>query len=479
MSDNEYKDEQEKREEATEPEESAEPIEPAGSEGSAAPDIPETAPEPEPEPIVRYRWSYHEQQAHDQVLQAQIQQQTTGAGSAGRRDRVKYIAIIAAVFALSFCILLAVLMIGRGIQTSTGAVQNDPVSREEMDPVEQAKRSVVVIEVSTKTGNGTGTGIILNANGYIATNHHVIENASAIRVTFLDGTRADAELVGSSEMDDLAVIRVSAAEVAAQLVPAVFVENSEDCYVGQTVYAIGTPAGKEFAFTTTRGIISYVNREVRQYNSNGSMNKKLRTIQTDAKVNPGNSGGPLVDTEGRVVGIVSMKLAGEYEGIGFAIPSDGALEILNAIIKDGNADSINSSLSYKRAYLGIRGDSVEKDHTYLAYSLSDGTRGLEDCEGSTVEQMRKKITASGGIPGDTVQPSVSGVYVLTVTEGMGAVGKLQVGDIIISLDGTRVTDMTDLQDLLNAMYVGDVITIQADRNGQIVTVEIELRAAND
>lgn len=491
MSENEYKDEREERDEPAEPIEPAEPAESAESvesvesvesEVSAEPDIPETTPEPEPEPepIVRYRWSYHEQQAHDQGLQEQRQQQTTtGAGAAGRRDRVKYIAIVAAVFALSFCILLATLMVGRGIQTATGEVQNDPVSREEMQPVEQAKQSVVVIEVTTKTGGGTGTGIILNANGYIATNHHVVEDAIAIRVTFYDGTYTDAELVGSSEMDDLAVIRVSAAEVAAQLVPAVFMENSEDCYVGQTVYAIGTPAGKEFAFTTTRGVISYVNREVRQYNSDGTMAKKLRTIQTDAKVNPGNSGGPLVDTEGRVVGIVSMKLDGGYEGIGFAIPSDGALEILNAIIEHGNADSINSSLSFERPLLGIKGRYVEKDHIYLAYTLSDGTQGLIDCEGSTVEKSRQQVIQAGGVPGDTMQPGTSGVYVSEITSGLGAEGKLLVGDIIVSVDGMRVTSMTDLQDSLNGMYVGDVVTVKADRDGQLVTVEIELQAAKD
>lgn len=430
----------------------------------------------EPEPLQRYRWNYEEQQAHDRSCGQQNGQQTA-AGTAGRRDMGRYVVIIALVFLLGFGILLATLLIGRGIQTSSGVVQNDPTSREEMQPVEQAKKSVVVIEVSTKTGGGTGTGIVLNANGYIATNHHVVADAIAIRVTFSDGTSADAELVGSSEMDDLAVIRVQAAEVAAQLVPAVFVEDSDDCYVGQTVYAIGTPAGAEFAFTTTRGIISYVNREVRQYNSDGTMAKKLRTIQTDAKVNPGNSGGPLVDTEGRVVGIVSMKLAGDYEGIGFAIPSDGALEILNAIIKYGNADSINSSLSFDRPLLGIRGIYVEKDHTYLSYVLSDGTQGVLDCEGSTVEQRRQEVIAANGQPGDIMRPSVSGVYVSEVTAGLGSEGKLQAGDIIVSVDGQRVTSMNELTDSLNGMYVGDTVTVKADRGGQLVTVEIQLQAS--
>ena len=171
-----------------------------------------------------------------------------------------------AVFALSFGTLLAVLLAGKQIHTSQGEPQYDSVSRADMTPIEQAKRSVVVIQVTTESGGGTGTGVVLNANGYIATNHHVIDGAKTIRVTFLDGTQTEATVVGSSAMDDLAVIRVDASKVATQLYPATFVQSTNDNYVGQTVYAIGTPGGAEFAFTTTKGIISYVNREVRQYN---------------------------------------------------------------------------------------------------------------------------------------------------------------------------------------------------------------------
>lgn len=423
---------------------------------------------------VRYRWTYAEQRLHDEAI-AEVEQ--TGRKKRKGRGSFAYAMVMTAMFALSFCILLAVLLTGKGIQTATGTPQNDPVTPADMQNVENAKRSVVVVEVDTQTGSGVGSGVILNESGYIATNHHVVDGATAIWVTFLDGTHAEATLIGSSEMDDLAVIQVNPSEVGAQLLPATFVEDIEEsCYVGQTVYAIGSPGGAEFAFTTTRGIISYVNRTVKQYNSDGTLSKKLRTIQTDAMVNPGNSGGPLVDTEGRVVGIVSMKLGDGYDGIGFAIPSDGALEILTAIMRDGNADSINSSLSSRRPLLGIVGVYVEADRTYV---MDDSQGRIFDCQGTTVEEVRASIQQAGGTPGETISPTVSGIYVTDVTEGMGAFGRLQRGDIILSAESMRVTSMSGLMDVVNDMDIGDMITLKISRDGETLTVQVELMAQKD
>lgn len=436
-----------------------------GTDSGTNTEAPETLADPE----TRYRWTYGEQQAYDSAHAAPAAAQSAG----GKRGIWVYALIMTVVFALSFGILLAVLLAGKQIHVSQGTPQNDAVSRADMEPIENAKRSVVVIEVTTESGSGTGTGVVLNSGGYIATNHHVIDGAKTIRVTFIDGTQTEATVVGSSAMDDLAVVRVSAAKVASQLYPATFVSSTDDNYVGQTVYAIGTPGGAEFAFTTTKGIISYVNREVRQYNSDGTMAKKVRTIQTDAKVNPGNSGGPLVDTEGNVVGIVSMKLGNGYEGIGFAIPSDGALEILSAIIRDGNADSVNSSLSFRRPLLGIVGVYVEEGHTYV---MDDALGRIVDCEGSTVEEIQSQITQSGGTVGATIQTKVSGVYVTSVSAGMGAEGKLQEGDIVLSVDGLRVSGMSVLANALNDRYVGDTVSVEAYRNGSTVTVDVVLSA---
>ena len=171
-----------------------------------------------------------------------------------------------------------------------------------------------------------------------------------------------------------------------------------------------------------------------------------------------------------------MKLGDGYEGIGFAIPSDGALEILNAIIRDGNADSVNSSLSFRRPLLGIVGVYVEQGHTYV---MNDTLGRIVDCAGTTVEEVRNKIEQSGGTAGATIQANASGVYVTSVNAGKGAEGKLQPGDIVLSVDNVRISSMNALSEALNKRYVGDTVTVQVDRNGSLVTVDVVLSAQTD
>ena len=339
-----------------------------------------------------------------------------------------------------------------------------PMDGEQMDAVEgvtKALPSVVVIEAKTAEGDGTGTGIVLSEDGYIATNHHVIEDATRIRVTFYDGQTASAKIVGSSEMDDLAVIKVE----LTGLTPATFA-HSDDCYVGETVYAIGTPAGPDFAWTTTRGIISYVNREVKIYDDmDGTLLKKLRLLQTDANVNPGNSGGPLINEDGNVVGVVSMKLAEGYEGIGFAIPSDGAVEILEAIIRDGNADSINSSISHKRPVLGITGVYLEKDSYYVR--TETGVQLI-------TEDERDQYSSD-----EVIFAEASGIYVVSVSPGTGSERNLFVGDIITEVEGSEIFSMNDLMNALNDHYAGDTVTLSVYRGGSTQSVSITLTAQAD
>lgn len=324
--------------------------------------------------------------------------------------------------------------------------------------VEQAKQSVVVLESQTSTGTSIGTGIVISENGYIATNHHVIESARSIRVKFYDGFVIAADVIGSSEADDLAVIKVA----RTGLVPATFA-YSEDCYVGQTVYAIGTPASTAYGWTTTKGIISYKNREVKVYDeTTGEITRRLRLLQTDANVNPGNSGGPLVNTKGEVVGVVSMKLADGYEGIGFAIPSDGAVEILDAIVEFGNADNINSSLHHKRPMLGITGVYVDSGEYYLPNET--GVKRL------TEEEL------AGYDKSELIHPAVSGVYVMGFADGMDAATKMEVGDIITACQGEEITSMNVLSGIINEYYAGDTITLTVYRGDLYTPVDIVLSA---
>ena len=420
--------------------------------------IPETITEttpPAPEAIpTTYRWTYADQAAHEKTV----------AAKKNRRGILTFSIVLSGVFLISLGLLIGVLAMGSGGSSGSiirPGISNPADDREAVAGVEQAKRSVVVIEVRTEGGGGgTGTGIIMTSDGYIATNHHVIEDGTQIKVTFYDGSTAAATIVGSSPMDDLAVIKVDLNGL-----PAATFANSDECYQGQTVYAIGSPAGAEFAWTTTKGIISYVNREVSIYDDDGNLQKKLRLLQTDANVNPGNSGGPLINTSGEVVGVVSMKLANGYEGMGFAIPSDGAVEILEAIKEKGHANDINSSLSHKRPMLGVTGVYMTAGVYYLPNDT--GVKAIPESELSQYDKDQ------------LIRPAASGVYVMGFAEGMDAAAKLQVGDIITAIEGEPVDSVKTLSNVVNRFYAGDIVTLTVYRGNGHITVDIVLSAQPD
>lgn len=410
-------------------------------------------PHAETQPAVVYRWTYAEQKQHD--AQRKQKQRLSGVGV--------YALVMTVVFALSFGLLVGVMFMKgeafEGIQFSEPVTNEagDVVSTtDKMDAaaIEKAKHSVVLIEVSNSSAAGSGTGIILSEDGYIATNYHVVELDGDIRVKFYDGSYVRATIRGYSEVDDLAVIKVD----KSGLVPAVFAKSSE-CFVGQTVYAIGNPSGPDMAWTTTRGCISYVDRELKIYKDDGTLEKKLKMLQTDAMVNPGNSGGPLVNTNGEVVGIVSMKMADGYEGLGFAIPSEGAAEILNAIIKDGHANNVNSSVSSGRPLIGITGVYVEEGCHYVF----NGDRIME-----VDEAYAEKF------PEEVVSPKVSGIYVKAVSEGTDAATKLSVGDIITAVNGVEAKNMAVLSNEINQHYPGDEISLTYYRNGLFNDITVTL-----
>jgi serine protease Do len=318
--------------------------------------------------------------------------------------------------------------------------------------------SVVIVSAQSSLGKSTGTGIVISKNGYIVTNYHVVEKSDEISVKLRGASEATpATLVGYSEVDDVAVLKI----LATNLTPATFAK-SDSCRVGDKVYAIGTPEGELYGWSVTQGIISCPDREILIYDNEGILIKKMNVVQTDASVNQGNSGGPLVNARGEVVGIITLKLSGSA-GMGFAIPSDGALKDIEAIIKSGNADNVDSGISKGRPLLGITGVGVEGGKWY---------QDITTDEGSMIKEVTESFARQN--PDSTFYAEKNGVRVSALTEGLDAAGKLDVGDIITAIDGETVYNIYQVMDIINRHNGGDTVTVSYWRNGQTHSANITL-----
>ncbi|MBN1044161.1 PDZ domain-containing protein [Clostridium botulinum] len=269
---------------------------------------------------------------------------------------------------------------------------------------------------------GIGSGFIINEDGYILTNYHVIQGANEVKVTLSDGKEVNATVVNYDEAKDVAMIKVE----DGTKVPAVAeLGDSEALLPGDQVIAIGTPLSKEFAQTLTQGVISAVNRNVASQSGTS-----VNLIQTDAAINPGNSGGPLVNSKGQVIGINSMKIGTQLsgtsvEGMGFAIPINEVKEKID-------------SLSKPILNLGIQVREID-NNLAKRYDLPEGIY-------------------------------VAGVEEFSPAEKSG----VKVGDVITKFDGKNITTFNELKELKSGKEVGDKIKIQVVRDGKNVDLEITL-----
>ena len=283
--------------------------------------------------------------------------------------------------------------------------------------------SVVSITTSTATETVSGTGIVLSADGYLITNCHVIENAQVIAVLTSDDRQFQAAIVGSDEASDLAVLKVEATD----LQPAEFGDSGK-LRVGDSVVAIGDPLGAQLRGTMTSGIVSAINRDLEV---NG---RNMTLIQTDAALNNGNSGGPLINCYGQVIGINTMKMRSYYsttaEGLGFAIPMAVAKPILEELMENGYVAG--------RPAIGISYDSLPLAFR-IYYDLPEG------------------------------------VYVTAVYDGSDAQAKgVAAGDIITAVNGTRVTTIDELNRIKNQFSAGDSITLTLYYRGAYRDVDVTL-----
>ena len=317
------------------------------------------------------------------------------------------------------------------------------------------KKSSVTILVTTQEGSGVGSGFVYDAKGHICTNYHVIEGAISIQVMLPSGTVLDAEQVGVDEVSDLAVLKVESDE----LVPAT-IGSSADLLVGDDLVAIGTPARLDLAGTATFGKVSCTSRLLPLTDTEtGSVYRKITVIQTDVSLNPGNSGGPVADMYGRVVGIVVRKIMtygnSTYEGLGFVIPIDGAKTVLDAIIKNGSFSGDNP-LAEGPSQLGVTG-----------YTVKEGVWYAIDTDGKVPESETQKDGYR--------YAEKSGVYITRIDGTQASAAPLCVGDIIVKINGLHMNAITDVIGEVNRHYAGETVTVTVWRNGEYHDVQVRLK----
>lgn len=267
---------------------------------------------------------------------------------------------------------------------------------------------------------GAGSGVVFKVGDegiLILTNQHVVDSAQALTVTFDDNVRVDAQVVGADTDTDLAIIKIDSKDIPKELkgnVKAVEFGNSDDLTVGERAIAIGNPLG--YNDTVTVGVISALDRELQM------ADKNMKLIQTDAAINPGNSGGALVNEQGQLVGINTAKISDtKVEGIGFAIPINQAKPIVEELVQQGYVS---------RPYLGIVAGDIDEEMSGV-YKLPVG------------------------------------VYIYEVVKDSAAdKAGLQVGDVIIEMDGDKILSMDQLTEIISSKEVGDKIAVTIVRNGE-------------
>ena len=333
-------------------------------------------------------------------------------------------------------------------KTSQSSIQNNPIKDSTNNNFSQVSTNksggglsvaevanltaASVVEITTETvandmfmrqyvTEGAGSGVVISEDGYIATNYHVIDGASKIKVRLTTGEEYDAKLIGTDPQTDVAVIKVD----GVKLKPVTYAD-SDQLVVGDTAIAIGNPLG-ELGGTVTNGIISALDREIELEN------QKMTLLQTNAAINPGNSGGGLFNNKGELIGLVVAKSGGSnVEGLGFAIPVNVVKEVVKSIIDVGYVQG--------RPVLGIQ--VVDIDSAQKAYQY--GTNQL-------------------------------GVYVMALTEGTKAEKSgLKVGDCLVAIGDTQVTSTAALKRILQQHKVGETVKVIVSREGKLVTLQVEL-----
>ena len=312
------------------------------------------------------------------------------------------------------------------------------------DAVDKLYDAVVVVG-SYKSGvlQGTGTGFVYKVDGndaYILTNNHVVSSATKVKVKFTDNNTYDVDVVGSDTYSDIAVLKIDKSKI----ISVANIGSSATARLGDTVFTIGAPLDSEnYSWTVTRGILSGKDRLVEVSASNSTVNDwVMKVIQTDAAINSGNSGGPIANSNGEVIGITNMKLISSgVEGMGFAIPIEDAINYAETLIKDGKIE---------RPLLGVGTLNVSDVAIMKQYGF---TLDSSITEGAVIGQVQK------GSPADSAG--------------------LAQGDVITKLDDYKITNSSYLKYYLYKYKIGDTIKITYTRGKKEQTVNIKLTQKAD
>ena len=390
----------------------------------------------------RNRWSYAEYEKAKSATKARKNYR-------GLRAFAFCMTAVSVISVTLLCIVLA-----GGIGNAAGGGKSGPVisiptvTREKSDNlsksdiIKKAKPGVVGIVSKTLTGGkvtaqSIGSGFIITDTGYIVTNNHVVKNGDSVSVLLMDGSSHDAKIIGGDSLSDIAVLKIDVPGLSP-----VELGNSEILEEGDPVIAIGTPAGIEFAGTCTHGMVSAIDRNVKIKDDTGKVTKTMTVIQIDASINPGNSGGPVINGQGQVVGIATLKIGNGYEGMGFALPINGVVPIVNELIANGKVvNRPEDSFVSGKAEIGV-----------------------------TVESVSEEDSKEFDIP--------LGAYVRFVKADSAAEkAGIKMGDIITKFDSKKISTNTDLSSAVEDKKPGDVVTVVVFREGEYITFSVTLGTA--
>ena len=434
---------------------------------SAEPSLEDEKTEKEDTAVYAFKWEYYEQIKRDKE-EKMLARSDRRAKKRNARGAFTYAAVMAVAFLLAFAVLAVSIILDNGEKWFEN-------SSEELTVTEIVDKgmpsSVLILAYKSENIGSTGSGFVINDYGYVVTNYHVVDDAISVAITDMNGKQHSADVVGYDEKIDIALLYSDSLDM-----PSAALADSDAASLGEKVVAIGSPVGSGSSLSVSDGIISGFDRPV--------TSSSVGMIQTNAPLNPGNSGGPLFDSYGNVVGVVTAKLSYDTSSDGEKIPLDGiAYAIPINAVKEKLISWINEDL--KKPMLGISAVSVEEGVSYIYFGgegiIYEYVKELGVEYRVNVYGEKKEITAEELFDPNNIRidAGATGIYVLKVTKGLGADGKLRPGDIVTQLSGVKTASVLDARDIFSKYKAGDTMDVEFYRDGKLTRLGMTLKTKGD